>query len=293
MNQLFIKKRANKYFILLFLLSFSNCLLANDSIPYKDFLSICKKSDAYLLYSYTDVSYSKLWSKYRKEVSVNNKLVVNNSSGVDKYAFLNLSNLIRNNLKEIKVKTLKADGTVVELDSSLVFQSKLKDKKSDLGSYPIPGVEPGDTIETSYIYYENIGSYERSATVSLFSNVPSFNTEYTIKTDPDSEVYYKQYNDFPEPQVVKNDTIIYCVFKMEKIIGISETRNSCVLCDLPHLSYSINDEDDELRTWKEVYNNEYNIITQPMALDNRQSSYYKKWKKRLLEKQKTVLSIIN
>ena len=283
MSLLFLKKRANKYFILLIILSFSIRLLANDSIPNNKFLEHCKKSDAYLLYSYTDITYTNSWSSYKRLTSINKKLVVNNNSGVDKFAFLNLTEFISNNLKEINVKTLKADGTVVELDSSLVFQRKLKGEKFGSINYPIPGVEPGDTIETSYVYTEYLKSYELMDFVYLYANVPSLNTEYTVKSHPNQSVRYKPYNNFPEPQVIVNDTLLYCVFKMEKIKGLSENQNTCLPCELPYLYYSLEKEN---RTWKDVYNQEFNAITQPFSLDSEKSSYYRRWKRRIIGEAK-------
>ncbi len=283
MSLLFLKQRANKYFILLIILSFSFSLLANDSIPNIKFLEHCKKSDAYLLYSYTDITFTNLWSSYKRLTSINKKLVVNNNSGVDKFAFLNLTEFISNNLKEINVKTLKADGTVVELDSSLVFQRKSKGEKFGSINYPIPGVEPGDTIETSYVYTEYLKSYELMDFVNLYANVPSFNTEYTVKSHPNQSVRYKRYNNFPEPQIIVNDTLLYCVFKMEKIKGLSENQNTCLPCELPYLYYSL---EKEKRTWKDVYNQEFNAITQPFSLDSEKSSYYRRWKRRVIGEAK-------
>jgi len=282
MSPLFSKRRANKHYILGIILAISNFSFAHDSIPMVEFLEHCKKSDAYLMHSYTDVTYSKSWSRYKREISVNRKLVVNNTSGVDKFAFLNLTEFASNNLREIEVKTLKADGTTVELDSSIVFQSKSKDKKFGSINYPIPGVEPGDTIVTSYVYRQYLKKHELMDFVNLYKNVPSLNTEYTIRTKPDLLLRYKQYNDFPEPQLVLNDTMTYCVFKMENIKGVAENENMCLPCDLPYVHYSFDNSKNKLRTWKEVYNQEFNIITQPLSFDYEKKSYYKKWKRKVI-----------
>ncbi len=280
------RRKANKYYILWIVLLFSGCLFANDSIPDNKFLEHCKKSDAYLLYSYTDVAYSKAWSRYKRYISISNKLVVNNNAGVDEFAFLNLTEFISNNLKEVKVKTLKADGTVIELDSSLVFQRKSNKKRFGAINYPIPGVEPGDTIQTSYTYIEYIENHELMGFVNLYANVPSLNTEYTVKSNPDLLVRYKPYNNFPEPQIISNDTLVYCVFKMEKIKGLSENQNTCIPCELPYLYYSLEKDKSKVRTWKEVYNQEFNVVTQPILFDYEKSSYYRRWKRRVIGEAK-------
>lgn len=286
MSLLFFKRKANKYYILWILVLFCNSLFANDSIPDNKFLEQCKKSDAYLLHSYTDVTYTKLWSGYKRLISISNKLVVNNSAGVDEFAFLNLPEFISNNLKKVKVKTLKADGSIIQLDSSLVFQRNSKNKKFGQINYPIPGVEPNDTIETSYSYTEYIKKHELLDYVNLYTNIPSIKTEYTVKTKPELTLRYKPYNDFPKPQVISNDSLIYCVFKMEKLKGLKENKNACILCELPYLYYSLDNDENKNRTWKDVYNQDFNSITQPVSLDSEKSSYYKRWKRNIIGEAK-------
>ncbi|MEL0455013.1 hypothetical protein WJN01_02145 [Flavobacteriaceae bacterium SZ-1-7] len=238
------------------------------------------------MYSYTDVTYAQSWFQYKRFVTITNKLVVNNSAGVDKYAFLNLTKSISNSLKEIKIKTLKSNGNIIELDSSLIFKKEDNGNKFAAISYPIPGVEPRDTIYTFYTYSENLKKYEMMDFVNLYSDIPSLNTEYTVKSDPNLLVRYKQYNSFPEPKVISNDSLVYCVFKMEKIKALSENKNMCALCELPYLYYSLEKPDSKITTWKDVYNQQFNAVTQPILLDYEKSSYYRKWKRMVIGEAK-------
>jgi len=282
MNQLFLKIKTKRFNFLLIILSFCNVILANDSIPKNSFLEYCRKSDAYLLYSYTDVSYIENWGGYKRQFSVQSKLVVNNKSGVEQFAFLNVNEYLRNHLDKISIKTLKADGTVVDLDSSLIFSEHIKENRYGKISYPIPGVEPGDTIETYFEYTENLNSSELCDFVNLYSSVPGLKIEYTVRTLPSLTVNYKSYNGFPQPLVLSNDTIIYVQFMMENIMGIAENQYTCLPCELPYVYYSVNEKKDETRTWKDVYNLGFNAITQPIRLDIEKSSYYRKWKKEII-----------
>lgn len=260
--------------------------MANDSIPNLNFIKHCKESDAYFLYSYKDVSYGRTWANYKRQTSVNNKLVINTNSGVEKFAFLKLPRFISDNLSKINIKTLKADGTVVELDSSTVFRHKVNDHEFNEINYPIPGVEPGDTIETSYVFTEYLKYYEVTDFIDLYSGLPSMNTEYTVKTSPDLSVHYKLYNKFPEPEIISNDTLLYCVFKMKNIKGLEVNKYTCLPCELPYAYYSIENRTAVVRTWKDIYNEEFNIITQPFSLDYDKSSYYKKWKRKVIGEAK-------
>ncbi|TMU55561.1 DUF3857 domain-containing protein [Flagellimonas algicola] len=284
MTPLFLRKA--KQLIPFLLLSFSSGIFAHDSIPKFDFAKHCKNADAYLLYSFTDVTYDKTWSGYTKYTSVNNKLVVNNSNGVDQFAYLNLSEYVSNNLYEIEVKTLKASGIVIELDSSQVFQRKSGFKRFGAINYPIPGVEPGDTIETKYVYSERPSFRQMTDFVNLYTNVPSLKSEYSIKSSSNLAVRYKGYNDFPEPEIVANDSLIYCVFSMEKIKGLHQNENTCLPCELPYMYYSMEKEEDEPRSWKDVYNQEFNVVTQPIAFDAQNASYYGRWKRGVIGEAK-------
>ncbi len=286
MSLLFSNKIVYRYSILCAIWFYSSSVLANDSIPADNFLNYCKNSEAYLLHSYTDVTYSVSWGSFKRQVLVSNKLVVNNAIGVDKFAFFNLNEYVSNHIEEMEVKTLKANGTIIELDSSLVFQQPSKDNKFGAIHYPIPGVEPGDTIVTSYAYTEYLKKYELMDFVNLYASVPSLKTEYTVKTNPELIVRYKEYNDFPKPQVIANDTLTYVVFKMEKMKEQIETDNTCFPCELPYLYYSLEEKNSERRSWKDVYNQEFNIVTQPLAFDSNKASYYNRWKRKVLEEAK-------
>ncbi|WP_244954687.1 DUF3857 domain-containing protein [Winogradskyella helgolandensis] len=246
------------------------------------FTELCKNSDAYYLHSYKDVTYGKNWMRYKMYVSVNNKLVVNTTKGVEDYAFLNLDEYVSNHLKSIKIRTLKADGSVVELDSSLVFKRSSKKERFGDISYPVPAVEPGDTIETSYVYYKNLKESELLNYVNLYSDLPSMNSQYSVKTARDMTVRYKVYNDFPKPKIVVNDSMVYLQFSKDKIEGIVVNDLYCLPCEKPYFYYALENKDSELKTWKDVYNIEFNFLTQPMALDSDRSSYYKRWKRRVL-----------
>ncbi|MEZ4917443.1 MAG: DUF3857 domain-containing protein [Chitinophagales bacterium] len=278
MNLLYLKASIKKLYILLAFLSVTTISYANDSIPNTVFNNLCKNSDAYITQSFTDVVYYYSWPSNKRQVSIKLKMVINNKSGVEEYGFLNLSNTIIRKLVSFDVKTLKADGNIVELDSNVVFAHHSTKERSAQINYPIPGIEPGDTIVISYQYAENLRSHELMDFVDPYMYIPVANYEYTIRTSPKLLVRYKSYNGFPEPQIVTNDTLIYCVFKMEEVNAISENKYTCLPCELPYLYYSMEESTSETKTWKDIYNQEFNIITQPILIDSRKSSYYKKWK---------------
>ena len=176
MSRLCLKIRAKKFYLFWIVVSFCTIVPANENSSDADFYEYCKTSDAYLLYSYIDVVYAKVLGTYTRNVIIQKKLVVNNRFGVEKYAFLVLSKFSDHSSKKIRIKTHKANGSTVELDSELVLDYMSDNEETDYISYPIPGVEPGDTIETYYEYKEYLKSYELSDFVSLYEQVPSLNS---------------------------------------------------------------------------------------------------------------------
>jgi hypothetical protein len=282
MNLSFLKIKTKEFFILWISLSTGIGVFANDSIPNQASTDRFKNSDAYFLYSYTDVTYFRTWARITKQVTFHNKIVINNKSGVDEYAFLNISKFIIEQLDTIQVKTLKSDGTVIMLDPDLIANRQKENDQSGLENFPIPGVEPGDTIEITYMITEYLKSNELGDFVSLFNNIPCLNTVFTISLSPGLFVRYKQYNDFPDPQVLVNDTLVRCVFKMEEINGLKENEYACMPCELPYFYYSVSTKEDEIRNWRDVYNQEFNFITQPVAIDNENKAYYARWKKKVI-----------
>lgn len=276
------RTKRTSFLVIIICILFCSFTLSPERKDIDPFVTICKNSDAYLLHSYTDVTYSSSFFGYKKYVSNDTKLVVNTTKGVENYAFLDLSEYESNHLQSIKIRTLKADGSIVELDSTSVFQRESRKEKFGAIHYPIPGVEPGDTIEASYLYYENLKTYELKDYVNLYTNVPSFNSQYTIKAPPQLNIRYKPYNNFPKPVIVANDTMVYLQFSMDKIEGLEINEHHCIPCEKPYLYYSMEGDVNEIRTWKNVYNEEFNFLTQPMVIDREKVSFYKRWKRNII-----------
>lgn len=282
MSQLFFRVKFRYCLVTLTFLTIYLSNFANDNIPDSLFYDHIKSSDAYLLYSFTDVRYSQSWRSYRRHTTYESKLVINNRSGVEKYAFLNLNDAFADQLESIVIKTLKADGTVVELDSSLVFRHQPTEGQMGRINYPIPGVEPGDTIEVLFTYSERLSRNELGNFVFMFNEVPSLNSEYSISAPPHLTIRYKLYNDFPEPLIATSDTLIYCLFQRKFSYGVLENQYTCSPCELPYFYYSIYDEDGKMKTWEDVYNLEFNVLTQPLRLDRRNAAHYRRWMRRVL-----------
>ena len=284
MNLLYLIFKDRNGILLLSLLSIYVGSFANDSIVDLKFTEYCNSSDAYFLYSSANVSYSKAVDFYLRRVTIESKMVVNNRAGVEKHSFLYLSKYRADKLQSMQIKTLKSDGTVVELDSALVFDY-LSDKESGNVNFPIPGVEPGDTVEFSYSYTDVLNYFELGDFVDMYRSIPNYRIEYTVTASPGLLIVFKTYNDFPEPRDLSSNSQVNCVFKMERVRGYDMNQYSCMACELPYAYYSIEKQGKRLRSWLDVYNEEFNYYTQPWFSDLEASMTYKKWKTNLIGKK--------
>ena len=172
MTLLFLKNRKSSLIIICISLLFYSFNSSKKENINDSFLTLCKNSDAYYKHSSIDVFFTKKWYRVNRETTVSTKLVVNNTTGVDNYAFLKLNEYEANHIKTININTLKADGSIIKLDTSLVFKQNSKNKKMAAINYPIPAVEPGDTIETNYIFTENLNKNELMNYVNLNIDLP-------------------------------------------------------------------------------------------------------------------------
>ncbi len=282
MNLLSLTSRLRQCFSIALVLLICSSVSASDHKPDSLFAEHVTAADAYMLYAFTDVVYTQSWRASRRHTTIESKIVINNRAGVEQYAFLNLDNDFTNKLESISIKTLKADGSVVELDSSLVFRHQPEEGPMGQVNYPVPGVEPGDTIEIFITFVERLQANELGDFIFLHNELPSLRSEYSITVPPHLEINYKLYNDFPEPQVTVADTLIHCLFKEESIRGITAGQYSCPSCELAYVYYKILDEGEEMKSWKDAYNIDFNIISQPMMVVRRNSSHYRRWKRRVL-----------
>lgn len=282
MNLLFSKTRSEKYLILFILTFLSTEIHAIDNISDPAFIEKCNNSDAYLIHSYVDVSYSPALYSYNKKVALYNKVVIRSKTGVEEFSFLNMDNFVRDHLEWFSIKLLKSDGTVVEIDSSRIFEDRLDNNQQEHLGYPIPGVEPGDTIETYFGYTADLPVGELKDYLIPYNRIPALKMEYVITTTPGLEIRYKLYNGFPEPQIVSNDTMNRCLFKMEEVSSVSENEYMCLPCELPFVYCSVDSKGSEPRTWTNIYNEEFNMLTKPLRVDHEKAAYYNRWKKKVI-----------
>ena len=74
---------------------------------------------------------------------------------------------------------------------------------------------------------------------------------------------------------------------------MKDNEYTCLPCELPYFYYSIDTEADYLRNWKDVYNEEFNILTQPLFLDYEKKAYYGRWKRKIIDEEKDSSGLLS
>ena len=144
----------------------------------------------------------------------------------------------RNKIEDIAGRTIKADGTIVELKPDAIFDStlvKLRRLKINAKTFAMPAVEPGVIIEYRWREVRNEGSVAR---LSFQRDIPIQLVKYTLKTK-DSFLAFrtKAFNMESTPMVPEKD----------KRVSISMT-NVRAFHEEPHMP-----PEDQVRSWMLIY----------------------------------------
>ncbi|MEK6405954.1 MAG: DUF3857 domain-containing protein, partial [Acidobacteriota bacterium] len=147
----------------------------------------------------------------------------------------------KNKIEEIAGRTIKADGTIVELKKEAIFDStlvKLRRVKINAKTFAMPAVEPGVIIEYRWreVRQDSSGYYAR---LSFQRDIPIQLVKYTIKPSSDSSLGLrtKSFNMEDTPLVPEKD----------KRFSYSMT-NVHAFHDEPHMP-----PEDQVRSWMLAY----------------------------------------
>jgi hypothetical protein len=219
------------------------------------------------------------------------KLVTKN--GVDKYAFLNINAAIRDHLKSLGIKITKPDGSVILLDSTQILKHANSTEKdiqtgSDQLKYAIPGAEAGDIISINIAIKEDFTYSQHDGNIFLFSELPIGKSKFIIKVPREFNVFYRLYNNFPEPKILSSDTSICCTFEQENLEPLTEQKYTCYSCDLPYFYFNIFfTKGMGSMDWDQFYKVVYNPMTLPVFSFNSSDNYYNRWMHKVRKSSKS------
>ena len=113
------------------------------------------------------------------------RIKIFNERGRDAQSKVDLFFAGKNGIEDIAGRTVKADGTVIELSNSAVFERTIiraKGLKVQAKSFALPGVEPGAIIE--YRWRERRPHIPYLLRFQLQRDIPVQHVYYHLKTDP-------------------------------------------------------------------------------------------------------------
>ena len=146
----------------------------------------------------------------------------------------------KNKIEDIAGRTIKTDGTIVELKNEAIFDStlvKLRGLKINAKTFAMPAVEPGVIIEYRWREVRHDSGY--FARLTFQRDIPIQLVKYTLKTSSDSHKDFrtKSFNMESTPMVPEKD----------KRFSFSMT-NVRAFHDEPHMP-----PEDQVRSWMLVY----------------------------------------
>ena len=146
----------------------------------------------------------------------------------------------KNKIEDIAGRTIKTDGTIVDLKNEAIFDStlvKLRGLKINAKTFAMPAVEPGVIIEYRWREVRHDSGY--FARLTFQRDIPIQLVKYTLKTSSDSHMDFRtrSFNMERTPMVPEKD----------KRFSFSMT-NVRAFHDEPHMP-----PEDQVRSWMLVY----------------------------------------
>lgn len=147
-----------------------------------------KDADAEAIFWEVRVADEDQGSEYRTILSHYVRIKVFTERGKESQSKIDLPYLDRYNIKDIAARTIKPDGTIIELKKDAIFERtiiKANGIKVKAKSFALPGVEPGCIIEYRYREFRPVSYYRR---LQFQRDVPVQLVKYSIR--PLSDVPY-------------------------------------------------------------------------------------------------------
>ena len=229
-------------------------------------------ADAVMIYS-TEIRQTKFedYKLFSRNV-FKQRIKIQTEKGLEDYGRIILPK--KNNMKifTLDARTIKQDGSFVDLDSKTeIKEIELTDKddlidKRKYKVFSIPGVEVGDEIEIVCI--QEGFTLEQGGTVFLHKTIPCLKSKFIIETF-DKRIVPKatNRNRMPVPKIANELNSFSARWMLENVPGLYEERGNISAKSLPCLVYEINldnlyftnssEEVPNIKNWNELlhYNN--------------------------------------
>ena len=228
-----------------------------------------KDADAVMIYdSEKRQTYYEDYRFFSRNI-IKRRIKIQTQRGLEKYARIFLPKKSGMHSAILDARTIKQDGTVVDLDAKNDIKAiELSDDddfldRSRYDVFSIPGVAIGDEIEIVSI--QEGYTIKRGATVILHDFIPILKSTFSVETYNNGIlVMATNRNDMAQPQTDNSLNKFSLTWSGTNLAGLYEERGNISARSLPHFIYELNldrlyknSAPPNIKSWKDLlhYNN--------------------------------------
>ena len=201
-----------------------------------------RQYDAISIFNNTEINLEVVDNEYyHKTVTIHQKIKLNTKKGIENYSKFELPD--ESFLKELRARTIKPDGKIINLQKSDIkfFTKKVKnsnatDKSS--GQFIIPGISPGDEIEFFFKF-----KIPNSTTIPdyFFTHTAySLYTKLKINVNYAYSFNFKLYNGAPAPIVTMGYDYKSIEWNVRNLKPFDQEKELIIYSKNPFVRFSIN-----------------------------------------------------
>lgn len=173
--------------------------------------------------------------------SIRSRIKVNTQVGLENYSIFSFLKAKHKNITKLDARTIKKNGTVVDLNSGDI---KILDIKQDADRtgyenvrISIPGAEVGDEIEI--IYSLESDGFITSRDIHLYNDIPTLTSVFSYTTDDIIVTDFRMYNEMPDPVIKRAMKDANFTWTLTNLIGVGDQFASNFTEKLPFIRFSV------------------------------------------------------
>lgn len=175
---------------------------------------------------------------------IKRRIKIQTQQGLEKYARIVILKNRNMHIEQLDARTIKADGSIVDLDSKNDIKAIELSDEDDLDKkkykvFSIPGVAVGDEIEMVCI--QEGYTIEWGATVVLHNSIPVLKSDFSVEVNNKGIVILATgRNGMPEGIESKNMEGVALSWSGKELPGLYEERGNISARSLPYFIYELN-----------------------------------------------------
>ncbi len=202
-----------------------------------------KNYDAIIVYQRQDIkNYLDLSSgTVTNYITIISRVKINTQKGLDDLSTLSFSKNKYRKIVKLDARTIKQDGSIVDLKSSDIKILDIKTDKNrasfEVIRFSVPGVQIGDELE--YIYSLETNALHTSADIFMHNSLPTMKAEFAYTTDNSLYTEFRMYNDMPDPKISRSVNDASFVWTLTNLPGLGEETRYNLTETLPYIRFAL------------------------------------------------------